>query len=113
LKSATRWKFARSRTELAEALAVTFEHKPLSGIGLSPVKTTPRGRVLDATLELLSPKRDRTSSFSARVLSEALSEPSAEATRAVLSYLAGWANRSGASVAAGREENRRRELLKQ
>ncbi|MBK9974816.1 MAG: DUF3857 domain-containing protein [Planctomycetes bacterium] len=76
--------------------------------------------------ELLHPVRDRVTSFPRLEMAGVLSDYEARLTdatgatrqtlapeRAVLHYIAAWANRSSAQVAAGREENRRRELLKQ
>ena len=72
---------------------------------------------LDAVEELLLPELDRTSSLPRRKMQEALDEfdelPVGDDIHAILSYVAAWANRSTARYSAGREENRRRELLKQ
>jgi cellulose synthase operon protein C len=73
-----------------------------------------RPYLLESILEFFVPYEDRSSSQARRRLGEALEGAGDNSElKAVLSYLAAWANRSAARVSAGREENRRRELLKQ
>ncbi|MBX3474528.1 MAG: hypothetical protein KF754_09110 [Planctomycetes bacterium] len=80
----------------------------------------------DALSELLHPVRDRVTAFPRMTMAAVLADYEAlyaaapesarealKPERAVLYYMAAWANRSASSVAAGREENHRRELLKQ
>lgn len=75
---------------------------------------------------LLRPRLDRVTAFPRMAMADVLADYNSEYAaapeaarnalkpeRAVLHYVAAWANRSAARVAAGREENRRRELLKQ
>ncbi|MCA9639067.1 MAG: DUF3857 domain-containing protein, partial [Myxococcales bacterium] len=79
-----------------------------------------------AARELLRPRKDRTTTIPRRQMDDALEEvaknleeadepdkPLARRLLAVYSYVAAWANRSVSRVLAGKEENRRRELLKQ
>ena len=76
-----------------------------------------RALLIRAVRELLSPALDRTSTRSRRDIDEAMKEfensPGSAAELSVVQYLAAWANKSASRVLAGKEENRRRELLKQ
>lgn len=71
----------------------------------------------EAARELLLPVLDLSSSAPRRKMQKSLDayaeRPVGEDVLSVLAYLAAWANRSSAKYSAGREENRRRELLKQ
>ena len=105
---------ARIDAEMREALAgVNPTQDPMS---VDPGEKIDRPSALHrAVVELLRPRLDRSSSMPRKDMDVALlmhtekTGPAAEG--AVLGYLAAWANVSSAGVAAGREENRRRELL--
>lgn len=112
---------AANDADLATALA---EAKPVIHSRSLDKTPTPAGfrSVCD---HLLRPRLDRVTAFPRVTMADVFADyeseyaSASEATRialkperAVLHYVAAWANRSAARVAAGREENRRRELLK-
>lgn len=116
---------AASPEELATAIAESSTQDWGLGKGTAPggAKEYP---FQDACRELLLPRLDRTSSLPRRMMDKALGAfekllaalPEGQSARhkaehAVLCYVAAWANRSSVASGAGREENRRRELLKQ
>ncbi len=118
-----KWREAANSDEVATALA-----EPGSAPqGAAPAVTAGDAELFrDAYRELLLPRLDRTSSLPRRNMDKALEQfrtalarlPAGEsgqfdAEHAVLCYVAAWANRSSVASGAGREENRRRELLKQ
>src|SRR5690606_9489430 len=118
------WREASGAEELREALAVDTSHSYIRNRDLAQNPDYEEWR--EAIQELLHPSRDRHDSFARRAMARALEKfdaaradlPAGERARhdnehAVLCYLAAWANRSTAQYSAGREENRRRELLKQ
>lgn len=117
------WREASGAEELREALAVDTSHSYVRNRDLAQNPGYEEWR--EAIQELLHPSRDRHDSFARRAMARALEKfdaaradlPVGERARhdnehAVLCYLAAWANRSTAQYSAGREENRRRELLK-
>jgi len=108
--------------ELAAALAET---KPVTHVRSLDKPPTPAGfrSVCD---HLLRPRLDRVTALPRTTMADVFADyeseyaSAPEATRlalkperAVMCYVSAWANRSASRVAAGREENRRRELLKQ
>lgn len=125
------WREAQGREELAEALAGISPFRPevqeSDGDPRFPEYTSDAHGYFFATArELLNPRRDSTSTLPRRLMEDALEQAEAafdveaegEADvraheMAVFYYLAAWANRSTARYSAGREENRRRELLRQ
>ncbi|MEZ5991963.1 MAG: DUF3857 domain-containing protein [Planctomycetota bacterium] len=118
-------RFAATTDDLEAALSTAPEFAEgewsETGKGATPDATVDvhvgRAPYEEAARELLLPALDRSSSLPRRRMQKALDAcaetPVGDNVYAVLSYLAAWANRSSASYSAGREENRRRELLKQ
>lgn len=115
-----KWRQAQSDEEFSAAIDANTDLKCPRNVDLA--ENPLYSKLRDAISELLHPARDKHSSFPRTALAEALEsfEKSTGIDRAahaaeyaVLSYLAAWANRSSARYSAGREENRRRELLKQ
>ncbi|MCG3183506.1 MAG: hypothetical protein ICCCNLDF_01610 [Planctomycetes bacterium] len=128
LQTAGEWRECTDENELLELLEFEepFEAKAAPSLpgDTSPARTD---ELIWATArELLRPRLDLASTKPRRQMDKVLEavraelEKAGEAQRtvlqreqAVLSYIAAWANRSAARYSAGREENRRRELLKQ
>lgn len=113
---------ADSNEQLAEALSGLPQVAPTYG-GTGGDGTGYRTNYLKAAVELLCPRLDRSSTVTPRLLEDVLSgrygggntNPwfGRKDAELVLRYLTAWANRSSVADAAGREENRRRELLKE
>ncbi|MBX3460236.1 MAG: hypothetical protein KF696_09810 [Planctomycetes bacterium] len=121
----TTTRVAGNAEELATALAESEARNRGTG-GDAPHGKSGESPFRSACNELLRPRLDRTSSQPRRDMDKALeafrarleklpAEQQAQhnAEHAVLCYVAAWANRSSVAAGAGREENRRRELLKQ
>lgn len=109
--------------ELQQIMAAATPHERRIDLAEHP-DYKPPSPLQQVMSELLHPVRDRVTSFPRLEMAKVLADYEArfaaapEATRkalqperAVLLYIAAWANRSAVRVAAGREENRRRELL--
>ncbi|MCA8915470.1 MAG: DUF3857 domain-containing protein [Planctomycetes bacterium] len=122
------WREAANSGELAEALGSVKAYKvaPADGLGGDTVPPNAEEQFFASARELLRPRKDRTTTIPRRQMGDALEEVRADwdkadgAERALLGrqlavygYVAAWANRSVSRVLAGKEENRRRELLKQ
>ncbi len=117
LASHAKYRVAASLEEMSQAVAGLGGSPPKAGLSSSTAVGN-RPPYLRGALELLCPTRDKTSTFARRELDELLNGSLAGPItngqeKTVLKFLLAWASRSSASVAAGREENRRRELLKQ
>lgn len=111
------WRYA-SEEELAGALRDIDRDRAkfIQHVGLGPGPSA-FSRTFDSMEELLMPRLDRTSTKPRRdlelVLTELKEKGAGAAETSIVAYLAAWASRSTARYSAGREENRRRELLKQ
>lgn len=115
-------RFAQDVEGLQEALStdLPFVKGRLGEWGGFAYESTPRDLYELAATELLAPELDRSSTETRRKLETVLNhvleqagDKASSAELSILRYLAAWANRSTAQYSAGREENRRRELLKQ
>ncbi|MCL4731657.1 MAG: hypothetical protein KJ044_14635, partial [Planctomycetes bacterium] len=125
LGAGPRPKLPADTAELAAVLAAAKPRARRIDLAENPdhVPPSPLQQVLS---ELLHPVRDRVTAFVRLTMADVLKDyesryasageaerAALKTERAVLHYIAAWANRSAARVAAGREENRRRELLAQ
>jgi hypothetical protein len=113
----TSWRHATAEELRAALLATDREPRPPQesfsfGPGAGPLTL-----LRTAMREMLAPRLDRTSTMPRRDLEKVLAvladKKAGPAETAIVKYIAAWANRSNAEYAAGKEENRRRELLKQ
>lgn len=106
----------------SELAAIVAELQPWETEDDTEIADGRDGTFYGAAAELLNPRLDRATTMPRRWMDPAVAQlratnPQAGSVAArelaVLCYVAAWANRSSARFAAGREENRRRELLKE